>query len=657
MNRTIRWTGIALAGLCILFILALLILPSFISVQTYKPYIERQISEATGRPTTVEGDMNLSLFPWVGFSFGDLHLGSAPGFKEKDLLVVKSFEVRVKLLPLLKREVQVKRFVVDGPRLVLVKNAEGRGNWEGAGKKKAPEPGDVPLPEGESGPSQALPIQSLAVSEFTIENGSILWIDDSEGEQREITGLSLRLSEVSFDRPIGLVLSAKLDGKPISLEGKVGPVGKAPGTGTIPLDLSLTAFDEIRVQANGNVTDALIHPRYDIEVQGGPFSPRKVLESLKYPFPLKTTDPNALSHAAFTVGLKGSQKRISIPAGRIDLDGSKLEFSVEMKDLSTPDVLFSLAVDRLDLDRYLPPASAEEGEGGREEVHVPPAQGKTDYTPLRKIALEGTVDVGELTFHKAKSRDIHLKLAGKNGMFRMDPLRVKLYGGDLSATGKLDVRKEVPQIELVLKGTKIDSGPFLRDFLEKDWVEGQLGMDLTLSAAGDDAPKFTQTLSGKGDLLFQDGALKGIDIPGMVRNVQAAFVRKDGQEEQERPRTDFAELHVPFTLENGLFKTRETKLLSPLLRLHAAGQADLVKEEIDFRIEPTLVATLKGQGDQTERTGITVPILATGPFSSPQFRPDFKPDIKGILEDPEKLKEDSKEIREQFKGLLKGLGK
>jgi AsmA protein len=102
--------------------------------------------------------------------------------------------------------------------------------------------------------------------------------------------------------------------------------------------------------------------------------------------------------------------------------------------------------------------------------------------------------------------------------------------------------------------------------------------------------------------------------------------------------------------------------------LKASGNADLIKEQIDFRVEPKLVATLKGQGDTKDRSGVMVPVLVTGSFSSPKFRPDlegmFKQEIEKSLPDLQKKllggdsqKEKSTPVEEQIKGILKGFGK
>jgi AsmA protein len=111
MKKMLKWLLLATAAVFILCFLALLIVPRFVDLDDYKPQIESKVSEATGRPFTLGGDLKLSLFPWAGVAFSDLRLGAPPQFKEKDFITIESFEFQVKLLPLLFKDIQVKRFV------------------------------------------------------------------------------------------------------------------------------------------------------------------------------------------------------------------------------------------------------------------------------------------------------------------------------------------------------------------------------------------------------------------------------------------------------------------------------------------------------------------------------------------------------------------
>jgi AsmA protein len=671
MKRLLKWALILGGGFLLLVIVALLIVPRFVDVNKYKPEIEKKVSEATGRPFSIGGKLQLSLFPWAGLAFSDLHLGNPPGFEEKDFVSVKSFEARVKLLPLLSRDVQVKRFILEGPRIVLERSKAGRVNWEGIGKPSDKVPSKPPkkgkkLPETE--PGEGLPIKAIAVGEFAVTEGSVLWIDQPKRERREISDVTLRLYDVSLDRPIRFAFSAKLDKHPLSMEGKAGPLGKDPGKGTIPLDLVVKGLKELDISLKGKIVDPATRPQFDLALEVSSFSPRKLVAALGQTFPVTTADPDVLDLVGLKAELKGDPEHMSVSDGVLDLDESKLSFSIKAKDYSKPDVQFDLNLDTIDVDRYLPPQAEKKNTEEMTQAKGSAAQqDKMDYTPLRRLVLDGSIRVGKLKAQGAKMQDLYLKVSGKNGRFDLKPLTAKLYGGDLSAAGALDVGKNTPKSNLELHVKEIQAGPLLKDILEKDLLEGDVQAEVALSMAGDEAEAIKKTLNGKGDLLFKDGAIVGIDLPGMVRNTKAAFGL--AEKKAERPRTDFSELHSSFIITDGIVDTQETSLSSPLLRVLATGKADLVNETLDFRVEPRFVATLKGQGDTKQRSGVNVPVLVTGTFASPKFRPDLKGMLKKGLEEgipkPSELKkilpgqgnasEELKSLEGKGKELLKGL--
>jgi AsmA protein len=342
-------------------------------------------------------------------------------------------------------------------------------------------------------------------------------------------------------------------------------------------------------------------------------------------------------------------------------------FSVKVKDFSGPDVAFDLKLDEIDLDRYLPPPGEKKPDEKKEKTETSaPEQKRIDYTPLRQLVLDGVIKMGKLKAQGAKIQDVRMKIAGKGGRFRIDPLTLKLYQGDVSSKGTLNVEKDVPKTRMELHAQGIQVGPLLKDVLEMDFLEGTVQSKLTVSMVGDDPESMKSSLNGEGDFLFKDGAIVGIDLDGMVRNVKATFGLAEAVGE-DRPRTDFSELHAPFTMTNGVVNTSGTSLTSPLLRVLAAGKASLVDETLDFRVEPKFVGTLRGQGDAAERSGVMVPVLVTGTFSSPKFRPDLKGVIKKGIEErlPSELKKilpsqsseegESKPLEEKARDLLKGL--
>ena len=668
MNRTIKWVLIIGGVLMVVVVAALVLIPRFIDVKRYKPQIEAEVSKATGRTFTLGDDLRLSLFPWVGVSFSDLHLGSLPGFEEKEFVVVKSFDVRVKLFPLLFKDIQVKRFILNGARVVLETRKDGRVNWEFRAKSEPGVSQKTPLTVKKSTgeiTETGLVLKGLTVGEFAVTDGSVVWLDHGKKTRKEISDVSLRLQDVSMDRPVRLTFSARLDNQPFSIQGSVGPTGKALGKGTIPLDLTANILGQMDVGLKGNVVDPAVRPKFDVVVQVSPFSPRKLLDALGKAFPVATSDPMALNLMALKAGIKGDAGRVSVSNGVMDLDGSKLNISMEAGNFSKPSVTFKCDLDQIDLDRYLPPPSPEKKVEKHPETAVAPVKKKTDYSSLRKLSVDGTAKIGNLKIKNAKIENVHLKVMGKNGIFNLSPMTMALYQGDLSGQGRFSVQEDVPRTNVQLTLNSVQAGPLFTDVLKKDFLEGNLKANIDFTMTGDDAQQIKRTLNGEGELLFKDGAIKGIDLAGMVNNVKAAFglAEKAG----ETLRTDFSKLEVPFTVKQGLVNTANTNLISPLIRLTASGTADLVSENLDFTVDPKFVGTLKGQEDTQERSGLLVPVLVTGTFSSPKFRPDLErilkqklekslPDLQKQLLPGDGQKVEPQDIGEQIKGLIKGLG-
>jgi AsmA protein len=650
MKKAIKWGVMIFASLVIIIIAILLIAPAFIDIRDYKPTVEKIIAEKTGRPFSVGDDLRLSLFPWAGISLSDLQLGNTPRFAEKEFVTIKSFEVRVKLLPLIFKDIQVKRFILNSPQIVLVKNKDGHVNWSQPDnlKKKSP------TTSSSADAGTELPIKNLTVGDFSIKNGSIIWIDHSADFRKEITEVDMGLKGVSFDHPVKLSFAALVDNQPLSINGIVGPIGQNFKQANIPLDLNFELFKEMVLGLKGSLMNPGSNPGFDLAIDLKAFSPRKLLAAMGQKLPLATSDPQALDRMALKASLKGNQTKLAVSNAVLNLDQSTLNFTLNASDFSKPNLAFELNLDQINLDRYLPPKSEKQPSAEKQTERKPP-----DYAPLRKLILDGRIKIGQLIASKAKIEDLVMHITAKNGIINLDPLKLNMYQGNVSGIGKVNVQTQRPQTNISLDAKNIQAGPLLKDVLQKEILEGAAHARFTMAMSGDDATMIKKTLNGEGQVVFNDGAIVGIDLAAMVRNVKAAFGLE--QLPAQRPRTDFSELEAPFTIVDGVFNTPATSLKSPLLRVIAAGTANLVTEKLDFRVEPKVVGTIKGQGDTEQRSGIMVPVLVSGTFSKPQFAPDLAGMAKQQLEkqilgtEPGEKLPGKKQLEESAKGVLKGL--
>ncbi|MFH2092097.1 MAG: AsmA family protein [Pseudomonadota bacterium] len=670
MKNILKWLLIIGGSGVLLIIVAALIIPRFVDVKKYKPIIEEQVAKASGRSFTMGDDMDISIFPWVGIKLTDIKLGNPKGFAEKEMVFVKNFEVRLKVMPLLSKQIEVKTFVLDSPMIYLERQKNGTANWEGIGKPDKIKP--VGEKKDSSSAEKKLPIDSLKVDKFSIVNGQLSFKDQTTGLQKKISDFNLELADISLDKPISISFAAMVDGRPISLKGTAGPIGQEPGKGTMSIDLALNALNAMDMQINGTIINPAGAPQFDVNIDLASFSPRKLLAALGQTFPVQTSDPKVLDAVSLKTQIKGTPKNISISKGLLVLDDSRIDFSATAKDFSKPDLIFDLALDTIDLDRYLP-ESPQEKAPAKSSPSATPSKKKTDYAPLRKLIMDGNITAGKIKAHGALVEKINIHIKAKDGVITIDPFGMNLYQGSIASTLGLDVRKNDPQTSMTLKANSIQVGPLLKDALQKEMIEGTLESDITLSMQGEDPDMIKQTLNGKGGLVFTDGAIIGIDIAGMMRNVKANLTGE--KPASEKPRTDFAELNIPFTIKNGLVKTDGTRMISPLVRVVATGDIDLVKENLDMRVDPKVVATLKGQGDTKERSGLMVPLLITGSFTDPKVRPDLKGmlgagGVKGLNMDSLKqqvlgpageekptVETPKTDVQKQIKNLLPGFGK
>lgn len=661
MQKGVKWGLIIFGGIVALFVLILLILPLFFDAKQYKPILENKVAEMTGRRFSVGGDVSLSFFPFAGVSFSDLHLGNPSGFAEKDFLSIKSFDVRVKLLPLLYRDIQVKRFVLNEPQIVMVKNKNGSVNWAfpaQKGEKGAKEPAPKAA-EGQA--EQTLPIRSLSVGEFSVKNGSVLWVDHATDTRQKVDQLNLVLKDLSLDRPVGLQLSARLDDKPVSLDGTVGPIGQDPGKATIPLDVSLKALSEMSLKLKGTVVSPAADPRADLKIDIAEFSPRKLLAALGKDQLVATADPNTLGKMALQADIAAGTNQVSLSKGTMTLDDSKLNFTARVAEFSRPNVTFDVDLDKIDLDRYMPPKSETKAESTTAKAPAGGGQSKPDYGPLRRLILDGKLKAGEVIVNKARLGNLLMNVRAKNGVIQIAPLQIDLYQGNMTLNSDVNVTQSVPRSQIKLQLKNVQAGPLMKDQLDKDFLEGLANADINLSMSGDDPAVIKKTLNGSGEVRFNDGAIKGVDLVGIIRSARAALSGQS-QAAEVGTRTDFTELVAPFSITNGVVNTSDTRMQSPLIRVQAAGKANLVSESLDFRIEPKLVGTLKGQGDQQDRSGVMVPVVVSGTFAAPKFAPDLEAVAKQQLQEKvlesDKVKklfenEKLKPFEDTAKGVLK----
>ena len=195
-------------GIIILAVAGLIALPFFIDPNDYKQEISDQVEKATGRQLTLEGDIGLSVFPWIALELGELSLSNAKGFKADTFAKVNAVEVRIKLMSLLNKQLEMDTVILDGLVLNLEKNKAGKTNWDDLASSSSEVASDKK--ETKSGDDSAPSLAAISIAGVQLSNANVIWADASTGENYHLKNLNLTTDPLVPGEPTVVDMNFKL---------------------------------------------------------------------------------------------------------------------------------------------------------------------------------------------------------------------------------------------------------------------------------------------------------------------------------------------------------------------------------------------------------------------------------------------------------------
>lgn len=385
--RILKWTLWSLAGLIALLLLAVAVIAWVVDPNAFKPRIEAAVRDATGRDFALPGDIDLEFFPWLALSTGKGQFGNPPGFPAEPMASWERAAIGVRLLPLLRGELEVDRITLIGADVRLLRRADGSANWEGIG-------GDEP-----AGPDA--PQRDIRIGGLLIDESRLLYVDEAAGSRAEVAGLRISTDEIAPEKPL----------TDTSIEGVLRMQGFAPegvrfrfASPRIALTEEFSRLEvaefELHVgelQAAGRVAGSIGGP-VDLagELTTNTFDLRALLTSVGVEAPA-TTDPAALTRLQLSTAWKvGAGMRVDPLTVLLD----DTRFSGRFQQGEGEDAVgeFELHGDRLDIARYLPPTDPES-----EPFVLPTAA-------LRALKFRGVFELEQATLDDIEMKGVTLRL-------------------------------------------------------------------------------------------------------------------------------------------------------------------------------------------------------------------------------------------------------
>lgn len=329
-------------------------------------------------------------------------------------------------------------------------------------------------------------------------------------------------------------------------------------------------------------------------------------------------------------------------------DESRIAAKVNVSRFTPLALVFDLDIDRLNVDKYLPPKTAAAGEKAAEKP--------LDFSAIKGLNASGVVKIGQLQVSNVKASNVRLEVKAASGRLDAAPLSANLYDG--SVTGALSVNANNNQVALKQNLANVNINPLMKDALDKDMLEGRGNVALDVVTAGRTVTAMKKGLSGSANVHLRDGAIKGINLAKTLRESKALFTgRRDAvQQAKQTEKTDFSELSASFRIAGGVARNEDLSMKSPFIRLGGAGDINIGEDRMDYLAKASVVATAGGQGGREleHLKGLTVPVRVNGPFDKLAYKIEFGSLVaeaaKARVE--EKVKE---QVQEKAGGALKGL--
>lgn len=655
-------------------LLGLIIIVAGVAIATFDPndyrdVIETSVEDATGRQLTMNGDLSLSLFPWLGVEANDVMLANAEGFGPEPFAQVGQFGVGVKLLPLLSKEIQIGTVRLNGMRLNLTRQADGTTNWDDL---TATQEGEPPPPPETTTTGNGFQLSSLAVEAVEISDAAIRWTDATGGQDIQLKNFQLSTGriapsttepiplstafEVSIAEPatqltVDLVseLVADLNGRYFALNGlKIDgmasgdavPAGKqafALGTDlTFDQGAGLLKLIDLTVQAagislTGQVDGAGLDgdaPNFNGQIVAQAFNPQTVMRNLGLT-PPQTRDTSALSNAAADLRFTATPTAATIEQLQATLDDTTLTGQASVTDFANPATVFNLAIDQLDLDRYLPPPAEDDGAeqtddeaptGDINAIEIP-------VEPLQGLDIDGTATMAKFTASGVEMTDAKLVLRGKPGQPLEQTLTANMYSGDVQMTNRITPGDSEPSYRFRGNLDKVLFGELLADLMDKTWLAGQGLFNYDLTTSGKTVGDMRRNLSGTVGFGVADGAIKGIDL---ARVLAAAEQRLRGATAEVEPggETKFQRFDGAMTVNKGVARLNDFQASSDWANVSATGAINLVDLTLDYTLRPVLSRAPEGAGTLSALIGKTIPVTVTGPVTSPKIGIDIQSLLK-----------------------------
>ncbi|MEL7150202.1 MAG: AsmA-like C-terminal region-containing protein [Pseudomonadota bacterium] len=591
-----KWVWRLLAVIVVLIVVAVGALFLIPSDRIAKLATDR-FEAATGRQLVLEGDIKPSVWPVLGVSTGAVRLENSDWAGPEPMFEATGVSIGIAPLSIF-GNVQVTNVTLENPVLRIATGESGETNLDFG---NAPTGG----PTARSEPSE-LPTLDVA----RISGGTVIY-QGPDGAETRLDDLKATLTFPDASGPTDLALAGRFGDAAFEMDGQIARLSDLLDGALVPVQLTGKS-GSAAMEFLGNASSS------PVKLDGALVAEAKDINALLGSFGVSGADvPVGLGKDALSLATSVSfeDQTLALRALDIGLDQNRIVGEATVT-LGGPrpvvDADFNLGDFNL--------AAVETGGGADEDASGETVGWSTDPIDMSALnTLDGRIGVQASSLRLGTSAIEALVTETRidNARSVTNIQRLRAYDGEATGSVVLNARNGF-STRFTAEGSAFAISRLLSELVGYDRIIAAGDLQLSVLGVGNTIDALMNSLDGEGSFRVGAGELLGLDIVGMLRNLDPSYLGA-GQV------TLFDEITGTFRIVDGVVINEDMRLTAPLFRATGAGRIGVGKQSIDFRFIPELLG-----GDNA---GIKVPLLVTGSWQNPKVRLDLEGAISDRVEE------------------------
>ena len=597
MKKRLVWIGVVLSlGLFAAATWAF-IHPDFAVVQL-QDYVTRKM----GRTLLVNGAARLEFFPKLGVRLDNVFLSNPQGM-DGNFARAATARLPLQFSDLFRRKLKIREIALDQPVFNLLIDKEGHSNWISNGKSASV--------EVEKSNKDASSKETLTL---LVENASANFLDERNGQAFSFDDATANIS-IGEDDKLAVEGTAALNKQFAHIEAEVKSLRRVSEDGS-PFDLSITA-PALAVNFTGRLATT-----EKLNLAGAIDATSPDLRLLAKWLSSEIKGGTGLKNFSLAGAVDAKGVIFNLSKASVALDGmvANGDMAVDFSK-KKPLVSATLSTDLFTLDPYL--TAHETGTTSQGSVDAGWDTSALSFSGLNGIDGRLALSAFLVKWNGAEFGPVEISGTLKEGRLETAIQETPLYGGKANAKIILDGARDSPVLQLDLDAHDIRGEKFFEDFAGVDWLAGNTGLKVSLTASGQTQREMMSTLAGNFTIDLSDGEITGLNIVDMISKVGTALSEGWGEGPENLTSFDMAE--ASFLIEDGVARSTDIRVESSAFEISGGGAVDMLRRALDFKFDPALVT------GGSQKTSLPVQVVVKGPWQKPKIYPD----IDGILDDPE----------------------